>query len=384
MNVMNRLLLFALVAVGMCGVLPASAAEVDAPALSRGAVITISDGQISKRDAITYRRKHGKSPEPVNLTMTVREVLDIDGISCYMDACTLRPTTTDGFAKTLVVAYCTQGSRAELLLNAVKNDGGTEHPYYLRQRANYDPMHLARGGGSGIALRFSRRDGEHTWHGAAFGVLYCPTQKLCYQFNNAPVVMTLPPEGEQIPDPVAPAEPVCEPTPPSAEPDSGTAAVPDVPITTPSPGEPAGATLPAFDLQDIIRKRMQMMIGKPVDVALMESFYAEKVTNLKDGKVKNRRDIIAATERMVGEWPRRGVYLLDAGYDGQRLEILVVFSFSNDKMKDHSQYCKITLDFDADGKVNAMSEQFADSKHSLTPGFVPVKYTGEKTLITIE
>jgi len=383
----------------MC-VAPLFAEVVAAPSLKQGAVISISNGVLSRKNAKTYIRKYKKSPEPCSLTLVVREVMPLKRIECYLDAAGLKAPLVEGFGRVPVMMYVGKEQLGEIVLNAASPANGSGATYYLRDKDRYQVDFLERGGGSGAVIRFHEREGNR-WLGVINGCFFSPQDKLSYQFKDAPCTIELPKEGSTIdelaaaalktvalPEGDTPASaPVVDavPEPPPAAPVEDVVPEPPSPVAdAATPPEVTHFELNCDTAQDIIRKRLNMIVSKPVDEALMQAFFAEKVTRLTDGKVVDRKDIIAATARMVETWPRRGVYLIGAGYQGQRLEMLIVFSFSDGKGKEDARYGRITFDFDTAGQVCGMSEEYDQKKHKLTPGFTPIQYQGEKTVVTVE
>lgn len=400
----------------MC-VAPLFAEVVTAPSLKQGAVISISNGVLSRKDAKTYIRKYKNSPEPCSITLVVREVMPLKSIECYLDSAGLKAPMVEDFGQVPVMMYVGREQLGEILLNAAAPANGSGATYYLRNKDRYKADFLERGGGAGAVIKFLNREGN-MWLGIINGCFFSPQDKLSYQFKDAPCTIELPKEGSTIDelaaaalktpvpqeDDTLEAAPVedAAPEPPPVAPVDDVVADPPSPVTD-AAGEPGAtpaapqaeepfATTPevkSFELnsdtaQDIIRKRLNMIVSKPVDEALMQAFFAEKVTRLTDGKVVDRKDIIAATARMVETWPRRGVYLIGAGHQGQRLEMLIVFSFSDGKGKEDARYGRITFDFDAAGQACGMSEEYDQKKHKLSPGFTPIQYQGEKTVVTVE
>lgn len=387
---MNLQSIFTLGTVIVLGVADVVAEEIVAPSLKKGAIISISNGLLSRRDAQTYLRKFKNSPDPCKIDIIVREVVPIGSIESYLDSAGLQEASVEGFRAAPIVMYSTKGKYAELVLNAVSSTSGSGASYYLRSANRFKTDFLERGGGSGAVIEFISCE-DHSWFGIINGYFYSPQDKLSYQFKDAPFILDVPKEGTTIEEMIAQKNKLVdladdEELAPDLDP-SQTYDVQPVPTPQADAPQPSAVEVPAspnISLQEIIRKRLNMMVAKPVDEALMQSFYAEKVTRLTDGKVVKRADIIDATRRMVEAWPRRGVSLISAGYNGRQLEMLLVFSFSDGQGNEDAQYGKITLDFDAEGKVNGMSEQYASTKHKPTAGFVPVEYEGEKTVMTVE
>lgn len=372
----------------ICLVDVAVAEQLVAPSLKNGAVISISNGLLSRKDAQAYQRKYRNSPDPCKIDIVVREVVPIGSIECNLDSETVRPTSIEGFQSAPVLMYAAQGKHAEFVLNAASlvSEPGTS--YYLRNASHYKQDFLERGGGSGARIEFISCQGT-SWFGLINGCFFSPQTKLSYQFKDAPFCMELPPEGSNIDELVAKLEKssqedIYEELAPEQDPATTYDDVPSPPQSEAATGTVELPALPASSLQEIIRKRLQLMVGKPVDVALMESFYAEKVTRISDGTVVNRSEIIDATRRLVADWPRRGVSLLGAGYNGRQMEIVVVFSFSDHDGNELAAYGKILLDFDDAGKVCGMSETITETKQEPSPGFFPVVYKGEKDVLVVE
>lgn len=185
----------------VCAV-PLQAEELAAPSLTQGALISISHGVLSRKDAWAYTRRYKKSPEPCSLSLVVRELMPVNGVECYIDSAGLKEATLEGYGKVPVVLYSRHGNMAEIVLNAESPTHGRGTTYYLRNSHRYYPAFLARGGGSGATITYLSREGN-VWMGTITGCFYCPHMQLIYHFKDAPVSVQLPGEGQTIDDLVA-------------------------------------------------------------------------------------------------------------------------------------------------------------------------------------
>ena len=57
------------------------------------------------------------------------------------------------------------------------------------------------------------------------------------------------------------------------------------------------------------------------------------------------------TSKVVESWSQRSLHLIEAGFKGSRLEMVVQYRFSNKQGKTNDSYAKILLDFDRNGQV---------------------------------
>lgn len=397
--------------------------NVQAPSLEKGATIILDGGKLSFRKAREYRRVHKKDADPIQLKFIVRETQRVGTEEYYLDECGLREASYGGEGHVAYFGYAAADSgQAYMAANVIVPEDGKDMTYFLRLRYNSDER-VAHGAGDPADLSLSQQDGN-TYRGTIRAVFYrFGDRDGTISFDRVPVTIILPSEGETLPDP----EPSpsansggdsggqqestqpSESTPPSAsseEPAAATAqSTPSAPAAKTDSEAPAqvqsasadarkdspeeeathaGLPLPADKLEEIIHDRLSIMVTKPVNEELMEKFYAETVTRLTDGKKVPRQDIIKATRKLVSNWPRRGVSLIQAGTSDKQLELLIVFSFSDGKGKESAYYGRITLTFDEKGKVNGMAELFTPDKQQFSPGITPFEYKGEKDVLIVE
>lgn len=405
--------------------------EVQAPSLDRGAIIILDGGKLSFRKAREYRRVHKKDADAVQLKFIVREIQKVGKEEYYMDKCGLREASYGGEGHVVYLGYAVaDGGGAYLAANVAVPENGNETMYFLRIRYNSDER-IAYGAGEAASLTLREMDGN-TYRGTVRASFFRSDDRdSAILFDGTPVTIIVPAEGESFPDPAStaasgggqddkkqaastePAKPQADvAASPAASSDASPAAAPsftpepqgqeskpDASATPSSANPPAasetgtdqkgtsaadGLPLPADKLEEAISNRLRIMVTKPVDEELLKSFYAETVTRLTDGKKVSRQDIVKATRKLVSNWPRRGVSLIQAGTDAKHLELLIVFSFSDGKGKENACYGKISLTFDQQGKVNGMAESFTPDKQEFSPGITPLDYKGEKDVLIVE
>lgn len=421
---MNTITLGSIAAVAI--LLPAWG-EVQAPSLERGAMIILDGGKLSFRKAREYRRVHKKDADAVQLKFIVREIQKIGKEEYYMDECGLREASYGGEGHVVYFGYAAgDGGRAYMAANVAVPENGKETMYFLRIRYNSDER-IAYGSGEAASLTLREMDGN-TYRGTVRASFFRSDDRdAAILFDGAPVTIIVPAEGESFPDSAtttasgggrddkkqaasaqpdkpqadaaaspadaSPAASSSTPEPQGQEPTPDASAAPSS-ANPPAASETgtdqkgtsaaAGLPLPADKLEEAIRNRLKIMVCKPVDEELLKNFYAETVTRLTDGKKVPRQDIVKATRKLVSNWPRRGVSLIQAGTDAEHLELLIVFSFSDGKGEENACYGRISLTFDQQGKVNGMAESFTPDKQEFSPGITPFDYKGEKDVLIVE
>ncbi len=359
-----------------CCVSIVQAEEVGAPTLCKGAVITLTGGEqlLNGRQMPLYRRQFGRAPQPVNLTLKIGETVRVGNAECWLSDCGLNPASAAGVEVTEVycIQFLTDRNRAELVVDIGKDSGKTSPRYFLRRVTDRtDDVKRGVGIGNGAQIQFLRRRGN-TWYGTVSGYLYDVdvTRGFICEFNNTPITVTLPAEGE---DWSRISESDTTPGPQLADSDDNSAEQ-----------QPAAEPLTHEALQSIFQKRLQLMVKNPVDEALMRELYTENVIRLSDNKIVSRRKLQDTTRNLVQSWPRRGVKLLSIAGKDNIYELLVVFSYSNHEGREIAGYSKISLLLDAQGKICGMREDITPQKGHHSAGFTPFSYTGKKEFITVE
>ncbi len=375
----------------LCVQAPAPA-DIQGPSLASGAIIEISGGMPSEQEIRRYKRKHGSKPEPRSLRLEVRSVQPLDGCEYYLDDCGLKPVTLDGETTVTYFGYFAPPSGgAQLTFNVEREVEGKTLTFCFCLRESSKES-ACRGAGVAASIIWDSREGN-VYRGRIKGVLFHPGMRdniLSFQWK--PITLTVPGPGESLPMKDLPAENSSSSasssasSPPSASSssaDSGSSSQSD---EQPTPVSPAatGVTLSEDLAREAVGRRLKITVQKPVDTELMQSFYAEKVYRLASGSMISRDEIIRLTSKVVGNWSRRGIKLLEAGYSGPSLEMIVQYQFSHPDGRENNSFAKIRLDFDAQGKVCGMSEQFANDRPSLSPGVKPLDYRGEKNITSVD
>lgn len=353
-----------------------ASARVEPPSLCRGAVITISGGQqrMSTSELRAYRKLYRQNPPPFSVTIKMGESFKIGNTECYLPGCRINPASVDNLDNPEVdcIIYRPSIGSAELLVDISTDTGRTKPRFFLRRElTRSDNIREGTGLGSGAWIEFSKQEGN-TWHGVIRGYLYNADnpQGIVWMFGNSPITITLPSDGEdwsQIA--AATSEPEHE--------DEG-ASVAD---------EPASANrspLTNEAICEIIRKRLQLMVNSPVDEKLVNELYAENVTRISDGQAVSRERLLENARNLVKNWPRRGVNLLAVAANDYQIQLLTVFSYSNNAGKEISGYSKLTLSLDETGKIIAMNEEITEGKGQLSNDLKPFDYKGETSFITID
>lgn len=353
-----------------------ASARVEPPSLCRGAVITISGGQqrMSTSELRAYRKLYRQNPPPFSVTIKMGESFKIGNTECYLPGCRINPASVDNLDNPEVncIIYRPSIGSAELLVDVTTDTGRTKPRFFLRRElTRADNIREGTGLGSGAWIEFSKKEGN-TWHGVIRGYLYNADnpQGIVWMFGNSPITITLPADGEDWSNIAAVAS---EP----AQEDEKTAVA-----DKPSPATPS--TLTDGAICEIIRKRLQLMVNNPVDEKLVNELYAENVTRLSDGQSVSRERLLENARNLVKNWPRRGVNLLAVGRNDYQIELLTVFSYSNNTGKEISGYSKLTLSLDEKGKINGMDDNITPKKGSLSPDVSPFEYTGKREWITVE
>ncbi len=354
----------------------AVSARVEPPSLCRGAVITISGGKqrMSASELRAYRRMNRQEPPPFSITMKVGESFKIANTECYLPGCSLHPASADTLDNPEVdcIIYHPRVGGAELVVDIITDTGRTR-PRFLRRRELSRSQNIREGSGlgSGAWIEFSKKDGN-IWHGVIRGYLYNADnpQGIVWMFGNSPITITLPGEGEDWSKIGAPA-------PNAAQEDDATSGSNEQDAATPHP-------LTDDVVCEIIRKRLQLMVNNPVDEKQANELYAENVTRLSDGQSVSRERLLENVRNLIKNWPSRGVNLLAVGRNDYQLELLTVFSYSNNAGNEISGYSKLTLSLDEAGKIIAMNEEITEQKGKLSDGIKPFEYKGETSFITID
>lgn len=362
------------VAVCCCSV---ASARVDPPTLCKGAVITISGGQqrMTSGELRAYRKMYRQDPPPFSITVKMGESFKVGNTECYLPGCGISPASVDNLDNPEVdcIIYRPSVGSAELLLDVTSDTGRTRPRFFLRRElTRSDSIQAGTGLGSGAWVEFQKKEGN-TWHGTIRGFLYNVSnpQGIVWMFGNSPITITLPAEGEDWSHIAAVAS--------EAEQEGEEEATVE--------GEQPAATPPALTddaVCEIIRKRLQLMVNNPVDEKLVNELYAENVTRLSDGQSVSRNQLLENARNLVRKWPRRGVNLLAVGRNDYQIELLTVFSYSNNTGKEISGYSKLTLSLDNEGKIIAMNEEITENKGQLSDNMKPFNYKGETSFITID
>ena len=340
-------------------------ADVTAPSLVNGAVITVHNGELMGKELRSYRRTYRSNPEPYTFSVTLREAVKVGPVECWLPDSGLAIATAEGVDGATVrsVQYESKGNRAELVVDVESNTGRTRPVYYFRRDGRYtNDLAGGVGIGNGALITFERQEGR-TWHGVISGSLFKEGGPFWY-FRNAPVTVTLPPEGETFP---APAE---EAQSPSGAEETG--------------ADPAPPLLTDEMACEVISKRLQLMVDNPVNENLVKELYAETVTKIEDGKPVKRSTLLKKAREQVKPWPRRGAKLLSVGRKGNRYELIIAFSYSNYDKKEIAGYSKLTLILDEQGKIIGMNDDITAKKGSLSPDVSPFEYMGKRDWITVE
>lgn len=351
-------------------------ARVEPPSLCRGSVITISGGQqrMSTSELRAYRRLYRQDPPPFSVTIKMGEGFKVGNTECYLPGCRINPASIDNLDNPKVdcIIYHPSVSSAELLVDVTTDTGRTSPRFFLRRELTRSESVCAGTGlGSGAWIEFSKKEGN-TWHGVIRGYLYNADnpQGIVWMFGNSPITITLPAEGEDWSQIAAvTAEP---------EQDDEEASAADEPSSAAPP------TLADETICEIIRKRLQLMVNNPVDEKLVNELYAENVTRLSDGQSVSRERLLENARNLVKNWPRRGVNLLAVARNDFQIQLLTVFSYSNNHGKEISGYSKLTLSLDNEGKIIAMNEEITENKGQLSDNMKPFNYKGETSFITID
>lgn len=366
------------VALSCCSVV---SGQVEPPTLIRGAIITISNGKVlmPADELRAYRKRYKQDPPPATVTIKMGESFKFGVTECYLPMCGISFASVNGLGDAEVdcILYKPSTSSAELLLDtSASSTASTDKVlpmFVLRRQALADKSLVRSGLGMGVGARieFSGKEGN-TWHGVIRGYLYNPINRrtIMFKFDNSPITITLPAEGEDWSNIGAPAPKAEQETVASSATDKSSSSTP-------------------FELTDdavcdIIRKRLQLMVNNPVDEQLVNELYAENVTRLSDGQSVSRNRLLENARNLVKNWPRRGVNLLAVGRNEYQIELLTVFSYSNNTGKEISGYSKLTLSLDETGKIIAMNEEITENKGQFSDSLKPFEYKGETSFITID
>lgn len=366
-----------LVAVCCCSVV---SARVDPPTLCKGAVITISGGQqrMTSSELRAYRKLYRQNPPPFSVIIKMGESFKVGSTECYLPGCSLHPASVDNIDNPTVdcIIYRPSIGSAELLLDVTSDTGRTKPRFFLRRElTRSDSIQEGTGLGSGAWIEFSKKEGN-TWHGTIRGFLYNASNPsgIVWMFGNSPITITLPTEGEDWSQIAAVAS---EDDSESASEDGASGDTVEQPSTTPT-------ALTEDAVCDIIRKRLQLMVNNPVNEKLVNELYSENVTRLSDGQSVSRNRLLENARNLVRSWPRRGVNLLAVARNDYQVQLLTVFSYSNNDGKEISGYSKLTLSLDSEGKIIAMNEEITENKGQLSDNMKPFNYKGETSFITID
>lgn len=351
-------------------------ARVEPPTLCRGAVITISGGQqrMTSSELRAYRKQYRQNPPSFSVTIKMGESFKVGSTESYLPGCNLCPASVDNIDNPSVdcIIYRPRVGCAELLLDVTSDTGRTKPRFFLRRElTRSDSILEGTGLGSGAWIEFSKKEGN-TWYGTIRGFVYNASnpQGIVWMFGNSPITITLPAEGEDWSQIAAVASE-------SASEDGAAGDTVEQPSTTPT-------ALTEDAVCDIIRKRLQLMVNNPVDEKLVNELYAENVTRLSDGQAVSRTCLLENASNLVKKWPRRGVNLLAVARNGYQIQLLTVFSYSNNEGKEISGYSKLTLSLDNKGKIIAMNEEITENKGQISDNMNPFNYRGETSFITID
>lgn len=355
--------------------------QVEPPTLIRGAIITISNGKVlmPADELRAYRKRYKQAPPPASVTIKMGESFKFGAAECYLPLCGISSASVIGLGDSEVdcILYKPNTSSAELLLDtSASSTASTDKtlPMFVLRRQALVDKNVVRSGlgmGAGARIEFSGKEGN-TWHGVIRGYLYNPINRrtIMFKFDNSPITITLPAEGEDWSNIGAPA--------PKAEQETEASSASD---------EPSSSS--TFELTDdvtseIIRKRLQLIVNNPVDEKLANELYTESVTRLSDGQTVSRERLLENARNLVKNWPRRGVNILAVCRNDYQIELLTVFSYSNNTGKEISGYSKLTLSLNEEGKIIAMNEEITENKGQLSGSMKSFDYKGETTFITID
>ena len=324
--------------------------EVQAPSLQSGAIIEISGGYLSGTGVPSAGRR-GPTEAEQSYRLIVREVQPIDDSEYYLDECGLQPVTFDGQGTVTYLVYRAQADIGSQLAFNVDVADGNKRLTFCFARSDSPQESACRGMNVPAMIRWDSRDGN-VYRGRIYGVLFHPGLKEMINFAWAPITITVPEPGEPLRLDGAGGE------------SSSAKAAEEVTLTKEQACEAIG-------------KRMSITVKSPVDVAAMRSFYAPEVRRLASDKIIQRDEIISLTSKVVESWSQRNLRLIEAGFKGSRLEMVVQYRFSNKQGKTNDSYAKILLDFDRNGQVCGMSEEFSKDRPKLSTGMTPLEYPGE-------
>ena len=324
--------------------------EVQAPSLQRGAIIEISGGYLSGTGAPSAGRR-GPTEAEQSYRLIVREVQAIDASEYYLDECGLQPVTFDGQGTVTYLVYRAQADIGSQLAFNVDVADGNKRLTFCFARTETPLKSACRGMTVPAMIRWDSRDGN-VYRGRIYGVLFHPGVKEKVEFSWSPISITVPEPGETL-------------------------------RLDETRGESSSASATtSFQLTkdqacEAIGKRMSITVKSPVDEASMRSLYAPEVRRLASDKIIQRDEIISLTSKVVESWSQRNLRLIEAGFKGSRLEMVVQYRFSNKQGKTNDSYAKILLDFDRNGQVCGMSEEFSKDRPKLSTGMTPLEYPGE-------
>lgn len=135
----------------------------------------------------------------------------------------------------------------------------------------------------------------------------------------------------------------------------------------------------------IVEHRLSLLISNNVEAGVFESLFTDDVLEMKSGKAVPRATLLAKAQKIVHDWPKRGVEILEVGVSGLQVEICFAFLYVNSSGKEVAAYNKTTLLINSDGKIAGMQEIItAGDRPSISPKYQNFDYTGPRRIATNE
>lgn len=146
----------------------------------------------------------------------------------------------------------------------------------------------------------------------------------------------------------------------------------------------ADGSLTAEFVNYIVEHRLTLLTSNTQEAGLFESLFCDEVLDLKSGKPVSRANLLAKAQKIVSQYPERGVEILEVGVSGLQVEICYALVYANKSAgKEIAAYNKTTLLVDNTGKIAGMQEVLTTGgRPSITPKYKKFNYSGPKRIAT--